>query len=491
MLFNSTEFILYFLPATLLACWLARRLLPAQQAMVGLLNLASLVFYAWWEWRSLWLILLSISANFMLGTTLQRLREIAPARAKRLLTLGVVANVAVLGYYKYTNFLVGIAADLSGRALPQYEIILPLAISFFTFTQIAFLVDCYSLPLGRLRANSYALFVLFFPHLIAGPIVHHRELTPQLEDPALGRLRLGAIGYGLAIFVLGLFKKTCLADTFGEFAAPGFDQAKSLSFLEAWSTALSYTFQLYFDFSGYCDMAIGLALMVNVTLPPNFDAPYRALSIQDFWKRWHMTLGRFLREYVYVPLGGNRRSQLITLRNLFLTFLIGGIWHGAGWTFVIWGALHGLGLCAHRIWSGAGMRLPKALAWAATFLFVVVGWVFFRATSIESAMIVLRGMSGASGFELHARIIDMLPFLGALFEPVSRLSYFADGSLMGLVEWTGMFVLASVILIWGTPLQTLRASPRWLAWGAIAALPFVLHQVFFSTAPSAFLYFRF
>lgn len=490
MLFNSPEFILLFLPATLLACLLLRPVLSSR-GIVVLMILASLIFYGWWDWRYVALIMASIAGNFLLGTHILKVTPDNRPAAKRLLTIGVAANLALLGFYKYTNFLLEIASQVSGASLPSYDIALPLAISFFTFLQIAFIVDCYRSPQPNLKVGSYSLFVLYFPHLIAGPLVHHKSLIPQLEADSFARLNWTGIGTGLGIFVLGLFKKVCLADTFAEFASPGFDQAQTLSFLEAWATALSYTFQLYFDFSGYCDMAIGLSLMFNVKLPANFDAPYRALSIQDFWQRWHITLGRFLRDYLYIPLGGNRGARYLTLRNLFITFLLGGIWHGAGWTFVIWGALHGAGLCVHRLWSDGGRRLPKPLAWALTFLFVVVGWVFFRAEDVDSALVVLRGMMGLDGFYLNAIVLSVVPSLGVLFEPVAKLRYFADGSLMGLVEFAGMFALAVAIVAFGRPLQTMDPKSKWIAWGAIAVAPFVIHQVFFSSAPSPFLYFRF
>ncbi|WP_418904611.1 MBOAT family O-acyltransferase [Helicobacter cetorum] len=243
---------------------------------------------------------------------------------------------------------------------------------------------------------DYVLFVSFFPQLIAGPIVHHKEMMPQFIKKSNQFLNYRNIAIGLFIFSIGLFKKVVIADNISHFADFGFDKATSLSFIQAWMTSLSYTFQLYFDFSGYCDMAIGIALLFNIKLPINFNSPYKALNIQDFWRRWHITLSRFLKEYLYIPLGGNRVKEIFIYRNLIVVFLIGGFWHGAGWTFIIWGLLHGFALSVHRIYSSVAKRfqftMPKILAWFITFNFINMAWVFFRAKDLGSALKVLRGM---------------------------------------------------------------------------------------------------
>lgn len=242
------------------------------------------------------------------------------------------------------------------------------------------------------------MFVTFFPQLIAGPIVHHSEMMPQFADRANRILKPENISKGLYIFFIGLFKKVIIADTFAVWSSRGFDIAEQLSAAEAWATSLSYTFQLYFDFSGYTDMAIGIALMFNIYLPFNFNSPYKALDIQDFWRRWHMTLSRFLRDYIYIPLGGNRKGEAVLLRNLMLTFLIGGIWHGAGWTFIFWGLLHGLATVINRLWGFSRFRMNTFLAWFITFNFVNAAWIFFRAVRWEDAIKVLKGMVGLSGW---------------------------------------------------------------------------------------------
>ena len=288
---------------------------------------------------------------------------------------------------------------------------LPLAISFFTFQQIAYLVDSYRAETHEYDFLNYAVFVAFFPQLIAGPIVHHKEMMPQFSNVRNKVKNYHNIALGLFIFSIGLFKKVVIADTFAIWATNGFDVAEKLNLIEAWITSLSYTLQLYFDFSGYTDMAIGTALLFNIKLPINFNSPYKATSIQDFWRRWHITLSRFLKDYIYIPLGGNRNGEARTYTNLFTTFLLGGIWHGAGWTFVFWGVLHGMALVVHRAWHELGFKMNTILAWFITFNFINIGWVFFRAKEFEDAIKVLKGMIGMTGITLPNTFSSKLSFL--------------------------------------------------------------------------------
>jgi alginate O-acetyltransferase complex protein AlgI len=403
MLFNSFQFILFFLPVTFVVYFVLQRMRLATMAK-GWLILSSLFFYSWWNVNYLPLILTSMLVNFAIGSSFVRSNN-APSKRispKRLLIAGVGFNLGLLGYFKYADFFVAnLNWGLSGSFnLPN--VLLPLAISFFTFQQIAYLVDCYREAERKERVGeydflNYALFVTFFPQLIAGPIVHHKEMMPQFASASNGTVRYRNVAVGIFIFSIGLFKKIAIADTFALWATPGFDSAASLNFLAAWLTSLSYTFQLYFDFSGYTDMAIGTALLFNIQIPINFNSPYRATDIQDFWRRWHMTLSRFLRDYVYVPLGGNRVGPARTYINILATFLLGGLWHGASWMFVIWGALHGLALVVHRFWRSLGLRMPTALAWFLTFNFVNLAWVFFRAKEMKDALKVIQGMLGMTG----------------------------------------------------------------------------------------------
>lgn len=309
-----------------------------------------------------------------------------------MLFISISINLGLLAFFKYANFFVSNVDLVFHQKIVPPPMIIPLGISFFTFTQIAYLVDSY---LGKAKEYSflnYALFVTFFPHLIAGPILHHAEMMPQFKSRWTLSIRYRNILLGLIIFSMGLFKKAVIADTFALWANAGFDATTTLDFFSAWAASLSYTFQLYFDFSGYSDMAIGSALFFNIRLPINFNSPYKALDIQDFWRRWHMTMSRFFRDYLYFPLGGSRCSANRTLFNLMLTFVLVGLWHGAGWMFIIWGALHGAALVVHRRWSLLNITLPKALAWFLTFNFVNIAWVFFRAKTLADAVKVLRGM---------------------------------------------------------------------------------------------------
>lgn len=392
MLFNSAAYLFAFLPAAFIVYfWLCRlRWTTAAQAW---LVVASLFFYGYWKADYLLILLASIIGNFVVGSELSRPSSGRPRIPKRLLlTIGIVGNVALLGYYKYANFLLDNLNLVTGWGIEWPGVVLPLAISFFTFQQIAYLVDSYHGHTYEYDFLRYALFITFFPQLIAGPIVHHREMMPQFANRRNWVIRYPNLLAGLCIFAIGLFKKVIIADTFAPWADAGFDGGQPLDFFAAWVTCLSYTFQLYFDFSGYCEMAIGAALMFNIRLPINFNSPYKSLDIQDFWRRWHITLGRFLRDYIYIPLGGNRRGEWQTYANLFTTFLIGGLWHGASWMFVLWGALHGAALVVHRAWKSMGLSMPRPLAWLTTFLFVNMAWVFFRAKSMDDAMRVLQGM---------------------------------------------------------------------------------------------------
>ena len=391
MLFNSYEFIFLFLPLSFFIYFylLQNRLVIGAK---GFLVFASLFFYSWWNISYLPIILWSMLFNYVIGNSLNENFKKVQVNKKFLLTFGVISNLALLGYFKYTDFFLENFNLAFDGSVPLLHLALPLAISFFTFQQIAYLVDSYRGETAEYDFLNYALFVTFFPQLIAGPIVHHAEMMPQFASRWNLVKNYKNIATGLFIFSIGLFKKVVIADTFAQWATAGFDQAEYLNLIEAWATSLSYTFQLYFDFSGYTDMAIGAALLFNIKLPINFNSPYKALDIQDFWRRWHITLSRFLRDYIYIPLGGNRKGPFRTYNNILATFILGGIWHGAGWTFVFWGFLHGMALVIHRFWKQLGFTMPKVLAWFITFNFINIAWVFFRAKEWDDALKVLDGM---------------------------------------------------------------------------------------------------
>jgi alginate O-acetyltransferase complex protein AlgI len=395
MLFNSYPFIFVFLPMALAGYfWLGR---SSNLAPVVWLALASLAFYSVSNWQFVGLLLASVAFNYFIGWLLIEKPLRSTARSL-VLTTGVAGDLLVLGTFKYAGFFAANMNALLSTGI-VVNILLPVGISFYTFTQIAFLVDAYRGNVARYALPHYALFVTYFPHLIAGPILHHKDMIPQFESARTKRPDPHLILCGLIIFAIGLFKKTCLADGIQPLVAPAFG-ANTPSFDQAWIGALAYTFQLYFDFSGYSDMAIGISLMFGIFLPLNFNSPYKATSIIDFWRRWHMTLSQFLRDYLYIPLGGNRHGRILRYVNLMITMLLGGLWHGAAWTFVVWGALHGAYLCINHAWSNYGPAVPprfarvaNAAAFVLTFVSVVVAWVFFRADSISSATFVLSRMA--------------------------------------------------------------------------------------------------
>jgi alginate O-acetyltransferase complex protein AlgI len=401
LLFNSYVFLFVFLPVVLAGYALAGRY--GNRPVFAWLVTASLFFYGWWNPLLLWLIVLSITVNYAFAGHLTR------SPGKGALALAISFNLGLLGYFKYAGFLTQILSDATGSGFQLGELILPLGISFFTFQQITYLVDSNA---GRTVNHGwleYGLFVTFFPQLVAGPIVHQAEILPQFIH-GRHRLRARNLAIGLTIFALGLFKKVVIADHMATYATPVFNAAAAgevITFLEAWGGATAYTFQIYFDFSGYSDMAIGLARMFGIRLPLNFHSPYKAHNIIDFWSRWHMTLSRFLRDYLYIPFGGNRKGSARRYLNLMVVMLLGGLWHGAGWTFVLWGGLHGFYLICNHAWRGLAGSLglladrprwwTRGLSWSATFLAVMVAWVFFRATSFDAALNVLRGMAALDG----------------------------------------------------------------------------------------------
>jgi alginate O-acetyltransferase complex protein AlgI len=409
MLFSSYTFLFQFLPAVVLAFAAARRHSPRAGIMV--LAAASLFFYGAWRPVYLLLLIASVAVNFSLG-----LRMEDPLRRRGIGMLGVALNLALLCYFKYTNFIFDSINTLTGAPLPFFNIVLPLGISFFTFQQIAYLVDVMRGARVERDIVSYTLFVSFFPHLIAGPLVHHAEMIPQFKRGRTSRSAVLA-ARGLAIFAAGLFKKVVIADNLAQFVSPVFahlDAGGGVTAPWAWLATLAYTLQIYFDFSGYSDMAVGLALLFGIRLPVNFRSPYKAASIIEFWRRWHITLSRFLRDYLYIPLGGNRLGEQRRYLNLMLTMLLGGLWHGAGFNFLVWGGLHGLYLCVNHLWQawrGAGANgsaakgfaerstkgIAKGLSWAVTFFAVVIAWVFFRARTAAGAWQMLGGLFGFEG----------------------------------------------------------------------------------------------
>jgi D-alanyl-lipoteichoic acid acyltransferase DltB (MBOAT superfamily) len=422
MVFSAYPFLLVFLPLTLLGFY-ALRAAGRRRTSVNFLLLVSFVFYGVWSLAHLALLAASITANYFTGRYVAS--DAAQNRRRLAMILGVAANLSLIFWFKYLDFAGSNLAALLGADWTFRNIILPLGISFFTFQQIAYLVDCFRTRDGEKSFRDYALFVTFFPQLIAGPIVHHRFTRPQFAALAGGKLNADYIPYGVMIFAMGLAKKTLIADPIARAIDPLWNAAAAgdpVGGAAAWTAMVGYTLQIYFDFSGYCDMAIGLGLMFGVRLPVNFNSPYRARSIIEFWRRWHMTLSAFLRDYVYIPLGGNKGGEIVRLRNIFLTMLIGGIWHGAAWTFVIWGAIHASLITANhaaRLWLPQLDRLQgpisEALKRAALLSAVMIAWVYFRAEDVPAAHAVLAGLSSPIGqFAPDPFILALMAFAGAL-----------------------------------------------------------------------------
>lgn len=424
MLFSSLTFLAGFLPLVIAGTLLLRRFAGTGAILLFLLA-ASLVFYSWTFPAYLLLLAGSVLANYLIA------RQLALRPGKVLLWLGIWLNLGLLGWFKYAVFFADTFASLTGYAADLPPIVLPLAISFFTFQQIAYLVDVFQ---GRTRPGNfleYAFFVCFFPQLIAGPIVHHKQIIPQLKEKAFAQFHSRDVLAGTLLFAVGLSKKVLLADSF-RFGADRLFDAQALgvetSFAEAWTGMICYTFQIYFDFSGYSDMALGLGRIFGIRLPINFFSPYKARNIVEFWRRWNITLSEFLRDYLYIPLGGNRRGRVLRYVNLFIVMLLGGLWHGASWTFVIWGGLHGLYLSLTHAWQYyARIRIPYPAAVVMTFLSVVAAWVFFRADTAADALNILAIMSG----------------LGTV--PTMSFAVFK-----GLI-WLTPYLAAAVLIVWFTP----------------------------------------
>ena len=394
MLFHSQLFLLIFAPLTLAAYYaFAGHLVIRKWVLI----LASILFYAYWDPRLAPFLVGSVMVNWLFGRAIGRRGEAATVIA------AVAVNLLTIGFFKYADFFADSLAALGGVDHEPWNIILPLGISFFTFQQISYLIDSRRDGAAAYGFTDYALYVTFFPQLIAGPIVRHDEIIHQY---AASPLRAGLherLSRGLVLLVIGLVKKVFIADNLALIADPLFAtaaQGGSLTLGEGWTAAGAFGLQIYFDFSGYSDMAIGLGLMFGFTLPDNFNAPYRACSIREFWRRWHMTLSRFLRDYLYIPLGGNRRGAARLIVALVVTMLLGGLWHGAAWTFVVWGGLHGLALVLEYLWRRTGLALPAAAGWAATMLFVFVTWVLFRAETFGAAVHILSAMAGGNGWAL-------------------------------------------------------------------------------------------
>lgn len=506
MLFNSDVFLFEFLPSVLLGFVLAKRFAGASAAQIWL-ALASLVFYAAGGLVLLLPLCASILVNFLIGRALAR-RFGAGQKTGFLLALGIVFDLGLLGYFKYADFFLANLHAL-GFTATAIGIALPIGISFYTFTQIAFLADAARGQAEEYDFARYVLFVTFFPHLIAGPIIHHKEMMPQFAPAKIAEWNIDCLPQGLMLFAIGLAKKVLLADAFAGMARPVFDSAVAAppDLLGAWGATLSYTFQIYFDFSGYSDMALGLALMFGIRLPLNFLSPYKSTSIIEFWRSWHMTLSRFLRDYLYFPLGGNRKGVIRRYLNLLAVMTIGGLWHGAGWTFVLWGSLHGIYLLINHAWRAlAGMSGMAPLpAWPSrliTFLCVAGAWVLFRSENLEAARAVYSGLFGFNGIVVPPAFLAALDYHHAL----AAFGFKAPGYFNSVLSWqVAVLCTCGFVIVWSLPnsmemsgfapppLRLPQLRFRLLPGHAVAnaLLLFVCVGTINSGAVSEFIYYRF
>jgi alginate O-acetyltransferase complex protein AlgI len=467
MLFHSYTFLFLFFPVTL-ALYLAVLHWFGRPQALWLIILASLGFYAAWRPSYLPLLVGSIAVNYLFAYQVAR----SSARAQGWwLAIGIALNLALLGWFKYATFIATNLKEVAGLPIPVPEITLPLAISFFTFQQIAFLVDVRRL--GRLPSiRDYSAAVSFFPHLIAGPIVQYRDLLPQLQEVDRGLAFLRRTPAALFLLSMGLFKKLVIAERFSEFADLYFGSTASAGVVDSWFGVLAFALQIYFDFSAYTDMALGIALFFGIALPQNFDSPYRSATIIDFWRRWHITLSAFLRDYLYIPLGGKNRRY----RNLMITMLLGGLWHGAGWNFILWGGLHGAYLCVNHAWKKLARPLPEACAAGLTFFCVLVAWVPFRANTLSQTLTVWNQMVGRSASEFgstlfaHSQVQNAIISL-AVGMVIVALPMNSQHWAMAIGQWEG---------------RKIRSSFAGVATGAlfVIALLYLMHH-------KAFLYFNF
>jgi D-alanyl-lipoteichoic acid acyltransferase DltB (MBOAT superfamily) len=472
MLFHSPDFIFAFFPTVLLGYWLITRHLSPRLAKVWLL-LSSLFFYAWWNVNYLPLLLTSILVNYFVGNLM--MNGVAAKEKLAILWFGISFNLLLLFYYKYADFFIWNVNAVTDFSISPLRPVLPLAISFFTFQQIAYIVDCYHQEVKEKGLINYALFVSFFPQLIAGPIVHHQQVIPQFEEKSRQKYHARNVLAGSFLFLIGMAKKSVLADPMTPYIDSAFLNVENINFLTAWISSLGFTFQLYFDYSGYADMAVGLALMFNIKLPFNFNSPLKAVNIADFWERWNITLINFMRRYVYIPLGGNRGGSLKQDRNLAAVFMLSGLWHGAGWTFVVWGVAHSFCNIAFRHWRNAGLSMPTFFGWFLTFNFINVICIIFRAESLN---------------DVYLFLVAMLDF-SSLYEPHFFVDFEGKQSI-DTVFLLQVILCALIVFVpkinSNTLVENYVQSPKYAV--AFGLLIFI-NLLFISNGPQEFVYFNF
>ena len=444
MLFNSYIFILIFLPLVLYGYYVLNYFKKYELSNIFLIGMSSW-FYGYFNKKYLLIIWGSVIINFLISKLMekygyrQRIKDF-------ILFFGIGINVAIIFYFKYFDFFIENVNAVLGQSFELRNIVLPLGISFFTFQQISYLVDTYKGETVGYTFIEYSLFISFFPQLIAGPIVLHSEMIPQFRKKENRYFIPQNFSKGMYLFALGLFKKVIIADTFGKAVICGYNNIETLSSLEALLTSFSYTFQIYFDFSGYCDMATGIGYMFNIEIPMNFNSPYKATSITEFWNRWHMSLTRFLRLYVYIPLGGNRRGKIRTYFNIMIVYLVSGIWHGANWTFIIWGLLHGGLNCLNRIFETTWKKINIIAQWTITFMLVNVLWIFFRAEDIGTAVLFIKKLCKLSSFTIREELYGCFKMMEFSFlEKEIPVFRYISNQITGLYLW--VFIIGTFFIV--------------------------------------------
>jgi D-alanyl-lipoteichoic acid acyltransferase DltB (MBOAT superfamily) len=477
MLFNSYAYLLIFLPIVFVIYYLVNNFKSKYLNKIFLI-IVSLIFYTYLDIKNFIIIFTSIIINYI-GYFFLR-------KKKKLTTLLFFAtvNLLILGYYKYYNFILNNFFFIYGENYIQKSIIIPLAISFFTFQQLAFLVDVYKKKISKVKLSDYVLFVTFFPQLIAGPILNYRDTYYQFSHFILKKINFTNIRNGLILISFGLFKKVIIADYFSIIVNNSYDNIEKLNFLSSWIASLSFTIQIYFDFSGYIDIAIGSALLFNIILPINFNSPYKSINIREFWNRWNITLSHFLKNYVYIPIGGNRISSITTCRNLLITFIIGGLWHGAGWNYLIWGFLHALALIIINFFKKINYKLNNFIAWFLTFNYINLTWIFFKIDNFQEALFLLKSM-----FTLEKIVLPI--FLNKYF----NFNFVEYGNVFPVLEdknKTIIFLIVSLFIIFFTSNnnQYIYNKKHKLKIALIAGIAFIISIIGINKT-SVFIYFNF
>mgnify|MGYP002855977928 FL=1 len=485
MHFSSFEFIFLFLPITLAGYYFfARKSVRASNVW---LLASSFFFYAWWDVRFLPLLLASILVNFLTGLLIGRFRF-----KKVFLVIGIVVNLGFLGFFKYADFFIQTMNRAFKTDWNFLHLVLPLGISFYTFQALSYIIDVY---LGKTNAEksfvNLALYISLFPQLIAGPIVDHKMMIPQFSSPERHKFNAENFSFGMTLFSFALFKKVVIADSLSPVVADVFSRVSSLTMLDAWVGVLAYTFQLYFDFSAYSEMAIALGKMLNIDFPTNFDSPYQATSMIDFWRRWHITLGTWIRNYIYIPLGGNRKGEKRKLLNLFVAMTLCGFWHGAGFRYIDWGMMHGGFLVINHLWRkfsrSHNLRIPRLFSGMLTFGCVAAGWAMFRASSLRDGLRLIKRMVNPRGFALPAggKIENLLSFL-----------HYFKVQFISVPNYPFAFLLLLSVLVFCLPsaqkivTERFRASWKWL-FATLAALSYSLYTMAGGANLQEFLYFQF